>query len=143
MSHSHHRLFDLSEQHCRDLLSSHRPRLGRMAFAEGGDPNWPAVLPVNYVYHDGHIYVRTFEGSKLFAALRQQRVAFEIDVIDASWEEGWSVVVVGPLRLVDDVDERATIEPLLHSWVAGAAQHLVRLDIEHLSGREIVGAPPP
>lgn len=135
-----HRMLELTEAQCRERLARHRPRLGRMAFAEDGDPAWPVVLPVNYAYQGGRIYVRTLEGSKLYAALRQQRVAFEIDVVDDSWEEGWSVVALGPLRTVDDPDERATVAPGLRSWAAGGIQHLVRLDVEQLTGREILRA---
>lgn len=136
------RIFELDELQCRQLLASHKQRLGRIAFAEAGDPNWPSVLPVNYAYHDGRIYIRTLEGSKLYAALRHQQVAFEIDAVDEQWREGWSVVALGPLELVVDAAEQATVEPLLRSWVAGGDQRMVRLDIRQLTGREVVGGPP-
>ena len=91
-------LIELSEEHCRELLDQHRPTVGRVAFADDHNPDWPMVLPVNYVWVGGDIYFNTFEGSKLFAALRSQRVAFEIDEVDDDLRCGWSVVVVGPSR---------------------------------------------
>lgn len=112
-----------------------------MGFAEAGDPDWPTVLPINYVYLDGEIYVRTFEGSKLYAALRRQRVAFEIDVADERWSEGWSVVALGALELVEDADIQAEIDATLDSWASGT-RHVLKLDIEQLTGRRIIGTSP-
>lgn len=142
MSRSHHRIIDIAEHRCRELLATHTSRLGRVAFAEDGDPDWPTVLPVNYAYHDGAIYFRTIEGSKLFAALRRQRVAFEIDAINDSWGEGWSVVALGSLDVVVDPDDEAAVDGMLDSWVADDTETLVRIAIEELSGREVIGPPP-
>lgn len=139
MSQSHHRMFELTEQQCRDSLANHTPRLGRLAFAEDGDPNWPTIMPVNYAYFEGHVFIRTFEGSKLYAALRRQRVAFEIDAVDADWQQGWSVVALGTLELVTDPEQRAAVADVLTSWAADDTMHLVRLDIAQMSGREILG----
>lgn len=139
MDSTHHRMYELTEQQCRQRLEGHDVRVGRIAFAEDNDPNWPMVLPVNYAYYSGHIFIRTFEGTKLYAALRRQRVAFEIDAIDDGWAEGWSVVAVGALELVDDPEERAAVGAVLHSWLVDAAQHIVRLNIQQLSGRQIIG----
>lgn len=135
-------MFELTEQQCRESLATHTPRLGRVAFAEDGDPNWPAIMPVNYAYHDGRVFIRTFEGSKLYAALRRQRVAFEIDTVDEEWLQGWSVVAVGTLDVVTNPLERAAVSWKLTSWAADDTQHLVRLDIERVTGRKIVGGPP-
>jgi hypothetical protein len=134
------RIVELATQRCLDLLSTHRPRLGRVAFAEDGNPDWPTVLPVNYAFHDGQIFFRTFEGSKLYAALRRQRVAFEIDVVDSAWTQGWSVVALGTLEVVHDPADRAAVDETLHSWATDRTGQLVRLDIETLTGREIFGA---
>lgn len=141
MSRSQHRIIQIDEQRCRELLATHTPRLGRVAFAEGADPDWPSVLPVNYAYHDDAVYFRTFEGSKLYAALRHQRVAFEIDDLDPQWREGWSVVALGQLDIVRDPAVIATVAPALTSWAAGDDEQLVRLAVAQLSGREVMGPP--
>ena len=132
------RVFELTERECRAHLERHGHRLGRLAFAENGDPNWPTVLPVNYASHDGEIFIRTVEGSKLYAALRRQRVAFEVDEVDLAWSQGWSVVALGTLDVVRDDRQRAAVDAVLQSWVTHIDEHLVRLDVLHLSGREIV-----
>lgn len=139
MTHSQAGIITLSDDQCRDLLSTHQARLGRVAFAEEGQAAWPSVLPVNYAYSGGSVFFRTPEGSKLYAALRQQRVAFEIDEVDDDWQQGWSVVALGRLDLVRDPDVRISVSETLQSWVADATEHLVRLDIEQLTGRRIIG----
>jgi len=134
------RVSELTETQCREHLERHEHRLGRLAFAEGGDPNWPTVLPVNYAYHDDDVFIRTVEGSKLYAALRRQRVAFEVDAVDLDWRQGWSVVALGTLEIVRDRHLSATVDAVLRSWVAQAGEQLLRLDIERMTGREILGA---
>lgn len=142
MARSHHRIVELDEQRCRELLTDHGPHVGRVAFAEDGDPDWPTVLPVNYTYHDGDIFFRTFVGSKLFAALRRQRVAFEVDEIDDVLRTGWSVVALGSLDVVQDPAAAAAIDDTLESWAADHEEQLVRIAIEQLSGREVIGPGP-
>lgn len=139
MSREKHRILEIDEEQCRRLLATNEQRLGRVAFAEGGDSNWPSVLPVNYAYHDGAVYFRTFEGSKLYAALRHQRVAFEVDRIDDEWHEGWSVVALGSLDIVRDPQVRGTLNQILTSWATDSDEQLVRLAIERISGREVIG----
>jgi nitroimidazol reductase NimA-like FMN-containing flavoprotein (pyridoxamine 5'-phosphate oxidase superfamily) len=139
MTRDKHRITELDEQQCHDLLTAHAARLGRVAFAEGGDPDWPTVLPVNYAYVDGAVYFRTFEGSKLYAALRHQRVAFEVDAIDAAWHDGWSVVALGSLDVVRDRALMAVVDADLASWAAGSSEQLVRLEIDQLTGRRVIG----
>ena len=133
-----HRVYELTEQECHARLERHEHRLGRLAFADDGDPNWPTVLPVNYAYHDREIFFRTVEGSKLYAALRRQRVAFEVDHVDLAWNQGWSVIAIGTLDIVRDDGQRAAIDAVLHSWVTNLDEQLVRLDVEQLTGREII-----
>jgi nitroimidazol reductase NimA-like FMN-containing flavoprotein (pyridoxamine 5'-phosphate oxidase superfamily) len=108
-----------------------------LAFAEDRNPDWPMILPINYSYVDGNIFFRTFEGSKLFAALRRQRVAFEVDEIDEEVRHGWSVVVVGPLDTVRG-DYPAAVRAL-QSWASDKPEHVVRLTVQQITGREVMG----
>lgn len=139
---SQHRIIELDADASRDLLARHRTRVGRVAFAEDGDPDWPTVLPVNYAYQNGQVYFRTFEGSKLYAALRHLRVAFEVDHVDQSWQEGWSVMVRGTLVLVQDAATRDAIEGALTSWATGGDEQLVALSTEEITGRRVIGPTP-
>jgi uncharacterized protein len=139
MTRSHARLITLSEGQCRDLLRTHQTGVGRIAFAEDGNAEWPSILPVNYAYRDGAIFFRTFEGSKLYTALRRQRVAFEIDDVDKDWRQGWSIVALGTLDVAREPGEHNSVDQMLRSWAADEREHLVRLDIERLTGREVIG----
>jgi nitroimidazol reductase NimA-like FMN-containing flavoprotein (pyridoxamine 5'-phosphate oxidase superfamily) len=138
MSRAHHRIVELDAERCHTLIAGVGSGLGRVAFADGGDPNWPVVLPVNFVALDGAIYFRTFEGSKLYAALRRQRVAFEVDAIEPTWRSGWSVLALGRLDIVRDPDIAAAVDAVLTSWAAGGEQ-LVGMTVEDVSGREVFG----
>jgi nitroimidazol reductase NimA-like FMN-containing flavoprotein (pyridoxamine 5'-phosphate oxidase superfamily) len=142
MTRSHTGIITLSEEQCRELLKTHKARLGRVAFAEGGQTAWPTILPVNYTYWDGSVYFRTLEGSKLYTALRQQRIAFEIDEVQDQWRQGWSVVALGRLDIVRDPTVRASVDEQLRSWAADATEQLVRLEIEQLTGRRVIDTTP-
>ncbi len=135
MSETEIALLALSPEECRDLLAKHRPRLGRLAFV---DQDRPVVLPMNFVAHGDAIYFRTARGSKLTAALRVQLVAFELDHVNEVWEDGWSLLAFGRLRVVTDPDELEQVQRLpLQPWARGDKPYFLRLDIESLSGRRI------
>ena len=120
-------LATLDADQCRALLVTHRPRLGRLAFVDG---EWPIVLPVNFALDGDVVYFRTAAGSKLDAAVRCDRVAFQLDRVDEVWEEGWSVLAFGHLRVVDYPDEPAPARRLrLRPWASGDKPHYLRLEI--------------
>ena len=129
-------MIELSADECRHLLANHRPRLGRLAFVDGG---WPLVLPMNYIAEGDLVYFRTAPGSKLHAALRAQHVTFQVDHVDDVWEEGWSVLAFGRLRLLTDEEELARVRAWpLRPWAGGDRPHYLRLDVESFSGRRLV-----
>jgi nitroimidazol reductase NimA-like FMN-containing flavoprotein (pyridoxamine 5'-phosphate oxidase superfamily) len=130
-------LSPLTVDECRSLLVTHRPRLGRLAFVTG---EWPLVLPMNYALDGDVVYFRTAAGRKLFAASRYARVTFQVDHVDEVWEDGWSLLAFGWLRVVDDRAELARVRHLpLRPWAGGDKPHFLALDIDSLSGRRIVG----
>jgi nitroimidazol reductase NimA-like FMN-containing flavoprotein (pyridoxamine 5'-phosphate oxidase superfamily) len=121
------------------LASQH---LGRVVLIDGLGP---AAFPVNYVM-DGHtVLFRTDEGSKLDAALRGARVAFQVDGADEASRTGWSVLVRAEAVEVVDSDDLARVCQLpLYAWAPGAKTHYVRLLPALLTGRRIAvpdGAP--
>jgi uncharacterized protein len=130
-------LSTLTVDECRDLLVTHRPRLGRLAFVAD---DWPLVLPMNYALDGDVVYFRTAAGRKLFAASRRPRVTFQVDHVDEVWEDGWSLLAFGWLRMVEDPGELARVRHLpLRPWAGGDKPHFLALDIDSLSGRRIVG----
>lgn len=109
--------------------------IGRIVFT---DRALPAVQPVNFLLEDGCVIIRTGEGTKLAAALRDTVVAFEIDDYDARTGSGWSATVVGRAESVSDAADRARLARLpLRTWAPGTRDQFIRIRPEYISGRRI------
>jgi nitroimidazol reductase NimA-like FMN-containing flavoprotein (pyridoxamine 5'-phosphate oxidase superfamily) len=68
-----------------------------------------------------------------------RQVTFEVDYVDEVWEEGWSVLAFGRLRMLTDEDELAEVRQApLRPWAPGDRPHYLRMDVESLSGRRIL-----
>ena len=125
----------LSVDECMRLLTTHLPRIGRVGFVADGKP---VILPVNYVFFEGSVIFRTDAGAKLTAAAGGQFVAFEVDEVDLTWREGWSVVVQGRAEEVLDTVEVERLAALpLRPWVRGDKASFVRIMSTEISGRRI------
>ncbi|MFD9483675.1 pyridoxamine 5'-phosphate oxidase family protein [Streptomyces sp. NPDC059991] len=107
--------------------------LGRVVFTQGA---LPAVRPVNHLMDGDDIIVCLHEGAA-FASLDAPGpgsavvVAYEADAIDPDTHLGWSVVVTGYARLIED---RATLDRFTKTfrpWAAGTmkAALLIRSDL--------------
>jgi nitroimidazol reductase NimA-like FMN-containing flavoprotein (pyridoxamine 5'-phosphate oxidase superfamily) len=94
-------LEELSEQACRLLLDA--VAVGRIAFVVEG---MPVILPVNYrvLNNDSglSIVLRARSGHTIDGA--PHHVAFQIDGTDHGHQQGWSVLVRGELRHLDEVE---------------------------------------
>jgi uncharacterized protein len=127
---------ELTKSECFALLSGQR--LGRVAVV---DDQGPIVFPVNFVLDRHMVVFRTDEGTKLDAAARGSRVAFEIDGTDEAARTGWSVLVRGEATEVTDPAELARLRKVrLSPWAPGPKTHYVRILPAKLTGRQI-GAP--
>jgi uncharacterized protein len=128
------RVHDLDVDTCLQLLAQRR--VGRLAFVEEG--GHPVVLPVNYLLDRGSVLIRTGEGSKLAAAVRKARVAFEVDEIDEDLQIGWSVVVKG---IADELWQGAELDRAralpLTPWAPGDRQHYLIIMSSAVTGRRI------
>jgi len=129
----HPQLQDLGPDECRARLSTHG--VGRVAVST---PDGPAVVPVNYEVVEDNIAFRTTPGSAPAAAVGAD-VAFEVDHVNEVMSQGWSVLAVGPARVVTDPDEvrklidRAHTEP----WAGGEREMWVSIRPRRLTGRRI------
>jgi nitroimidazol reductase NimA-like FMN-containing flavoprotein (pyridoxamine 5'-phosphate oxidase superfamily) len=114
--------------------------IGRIAYQSRFGP---AVLPVNYQWHDGAIVFRTARHSALDQDLEtgiaggDYNVAFEIDEIDTAGRQGWSVLIQGPAHHVSEDErqsaERAGVQP----WPAGDRELFIRIVPHRVTGRRI------
>lgn len=113
--------------------------LGRLAVV---GPDGPEIFPVNYGVADGHIVIRTHQGTKLRLATLG-RVAFEADHFDPVSLKGWDVQARGLARDVTDaLDEISTALRAVEivPWVAGEKTHRIAILDPVVTGRRLVAA---
>lgn len=78
----------LTPDECVEILA--RNHVGRLAYARA---NHIGIEPLHYVYHDGWLYGRTSEGTKMtITGYSWHPVAFEVDEIEGIFQ--WRSVVV-------------------------------------------------
>jgi nitroimidazol reductase NimA-like FMN-containing flavoprotein (pyridoxamine 5'-phosphate oxidase superfamily) len=127
------RLERLDEAECLRLLRS--GTLGRVGVHIAGSP---AILPVNYGLLDDDVVFRTAPGTKLSSALMGVQVAFEVDHVDVSTGEAWSVLVVGYAEEIRDEETLARVNALgLQSWSPEHLAFVVRIRVRQLTGRRV------
>jgi len=123
----------IPEAECRHLLGG--AEIGRVVVSVGA---LPAALPVTYRVIGDTIVFRTAPGSKLTAAVDKTVVGFEVDELDPLSRSGWSVLVVGTSQVVSDPGEIADLDEIgVHSWLAVAPPHYVKIHIDRISGRRL------
>jgi len=128
---AHPVLEHLTTQQCVDHLAA--GGVGRIVLSTGPGP---VAFPVNFVFVDGTIIFRT---SDAMVGAITGVVAFEVDHIDETMGEGWSVLVRGHARLIEEPEERLTIAHLdLEPWAGGARLNVVGITPSELTGRVIV-----
>lgn len=126
----------LAREECLALLRGHG-FLARIAFA---DEAGPQIRPVNYVADpDREVVVFcTAATSTLGRLAAGSRVVVEVDESRPLYNAGWSVIVQGPLRRVEDPTEvRRLAGGPLRSWAEPSPPVWVEVPIEEISGRRI------
>lgn len=124
----------LDVQSCIELVES--TPIGRIGFWTN---DAPLVLPVNFVWFEDTIVFRTLEGQKLAAAAEGQTVCFEVDDWDQANRTGWSVVITGSARVVDEWAEIEQLEHLgLIPWAREAWRPIwIRVEPFEITGRSL------
>ena len=129
-------LEDLGRDEALGLLD--RVPIGRVAMTEKA---LPAIRVVNFALDQGDVVIASRPGSKLDALLGGAVVAFEADAYDAELCTGWTVVVVGRARVVNDADDERRLTARLRAWVPlDDGSRFVRIDTAMISGRRVVRA---
>lgn len=112
--------------------------VGRVGFTSRA---LPALRPVSHLVERGHVIIRSHEGSEIVSAASTERgavVAYEADSIDVASRTGWSVLVVGLARLIEDPREAAHYRRELPPLVPGDGGSVIRIYPELVSGFELV-----
>ena len=124
-------LESLTADQCREHLAA--GGIGRIVLSTGSGP---VAFPVNFVFTDGAVVLRT---SDAMTAKVSGVVAFEVDHIDEAMSGGWSVLVRGHARLIEDPDERAVAAHLnVEPWAGGARLNVISIEPFEITGRVIV-----
>src|SRR5580698_7492206 len=126
---------ELDEAECLRLIA--QGGIGRIAYQSRFGP---AVLPVNYKWHDGAVVFRTTQHSPLDEDLQtgiaggDYKVAFEIDDIDAVGRQGWSVLIQGPAHHVSEAERESVLKAGVEPWPSGEKELFVRIIPSHVTG---------
>ncbi len=116
------------------LLRS-RP-VGRLAYIDAGEP---MITPVNHGVDGSTVVFRSLAGGKLDAAIIGAPVAFHLDDYDPVRRSGWSVLVRGTARIIDDVERVDRLEHTLETWAdpEGGRTTWVQIVADEVSGRRL------
>lgn len=107
-------------------------KLGRVVVNLSEDVD---IFPVNYVVHEGKVYFRSAEGTKLSWLTFNPQVIFEADSFTE--EDAWSVIVKGEAEVLTRNDDIAKAEELeLHPWVPTIKRNFVVITPKAVSGRQ-------
>jgi nitroimidazol reductase NimA-like FMN-containing flavoprotein (pyridoxamine 5'-phosphate oxidase superfamily) len=125
---------ELSEAECNELLAGHH--FGRLGVVADGAVS---IFPVNYVFSDGRVAIKTDPGTKLSAAALG-RVGFEIDEVNEASRSGWSVMISGTgydvTDSIDTASEQVRQFPV-DTWVPGERANWLRIEPTSITGRRI------
>jgi uncharacterized protein len=126
-------LEQLSQDECLLLMAS--VSVGRIVYTRRA---LPAVELVNFALHHGDIIIRTDSGGRLAVATQHSVVAFEVDLLDADEQAGWSITAIGKSCDVTDPAEIGQLQKIgLTSWAPGVREHFIRISPEILNGRRL------
>ena len=134
----HPELSELTTQQCAAHLQA--GGVGRVVLVTD---RGPVAHPLNFAMSEGDVVVSTTveHAARLEA---QPKVSFQIDRVDESMGEGWSVLVTGSARRVDEPDEVLSLAGLgLAPWAGGPRHALVRIRPDETTGRVIAQAVAP
>jgi hypothetical protein len=123
----------LTTQQCREHLAG--GGVGRFLFVEAG--RGPVAIPLNYLMDGDDVVFRTASQVGIADAVRQQ-VSFDVDHIDDTLSEGWSVLLSGTARIITDPAELQHATALgIEPWAGGDRDVYVRLSASQITGRRI------
>ena len=124
-------LESLTAEQCQAHLAA--GGIGRIVLSTGSGP---VAFPVNFVFTGGAVVLRT---SDAMMAKVSGVVAFEVDHIDEAMSEGWSVLVRGHARQIEDSEERVVAAHLdIEPWAGGARLDVISIEPFEITGRVIV-----
>ncbi|MCZ0983213.1 pyridoxamine 5'-phosphate oxidase family protein [Streptomyces diastatochromogenes] len=132
---------EIDESECWALLDDHG--VGRVAVMSGDGPE---IFPMNYQVVGSEVLLMTGEDTLLArAAASGAVIAFEEDRVDEAFSQGWSVLLVGPVRRVSNQVTAHALKQTAYStpWAGTERDTVVVLSPRRVTGRRVSvpGAP--
>jgi nitroimidazol reductase NimA-like FMN-containing flavoprotein (pyridoxamine 5'-phosphate oxidase superfamily) len=126
-------LVAMDEDECRGYLAG--GGVGRVIFRSS---DRPLALPVNFKTLAGDIIFRSADDGEIAAIASGEPVSFEVDRIDDTMREGWSVLATGtvdPVRGAEQIQRMRALD--IEPWAGGERHSYFRLSITKLTGKRI------
>jgi nitroimidazol reductase NimA-like FMN-containing flavoprotein (pyridoxamine 5'-phosphate oxidase superfamily) len=124
----------LTTEQCREHLAG--GGVGRFLFVE--PRRGPVAIPVNYLMDADDVVFRTGEQTSVADAVGQPQVSFDVDHLDDTLSEGWSVLLSGTARILTDPAELEHAAALgIDPWAPGDRDVYVRMSPSQITGRRI------
>lgn len=130
------RIEPIDRDECLRLLAT--APVGRVVVT---DQALPTVILVTLALDGDDVVLRASRGSRLARGASGAVVAVEVDDVSAAEHTGWSVVVTGEARVVDDPAEEERLDSLLRPWVPGRKNVFLRVSTTVVTGRRVVSLP--
>ena len=131
-------LKEVGPAECFELIES--KSVGRIGYCSAGGA---VMLPVNHALVGGEIVVRIAPSGQTARYLRDNGpkadLSFEVDEADDYTESGWSVLVTGTARVVQEESVLSVTDPPV-PWPAGGYWEYVRIQPNRVTGRRLVPA---
>ena len=126
---------ELTTAECWSLLEG--SNLGRLAVVHADGT--PDIFPINYLTHEGAVFIRTAYDSKLLHIRHNPVVAFEVDgQTDDVW---WSVVIKGTAaRAPMDAETRESGIDRLVTASPTRKEFVMKLTVSAITGRRFAKA---
>ncbi|MEA5155812.1 pyridoxamine 5'-phosphate oxidase family protein [Raineyella sp.] len=124
----------LDPDDCRALLRTQE--VGRVAWTS--PVAGLLILPVNYVVRNGMVVFRTSRASVLAELAEGHEVSFQVDDIDVSTGNGWSVMLQGVSSTPADEAQLTALRadgPM--PWAKGDRDLFITVQVREISGRVV------
>src|SRR5437762_11892090 len=93
-------LKQFTEEEALSLLSE-----GRLGHLGCVTQEGPYVVPINYIFHDGNIYIHSFWGAKIEALRQNPKVCLQVDKLEHEYK--WSsAIAFGQYEEITNPDDR-------------------------------------
>lgn len=124
----------LTPAQCREHVAA--GGVGRFLFDEPG--RGPVAIPVNFRMDGDDVIFRTSGYGVIAGGVRQPQVSFDVDHLDETRGEGWSVLMTGSARTITEPAELDRVHRLdIEPWAGGQRPDYVRIVVTEVTGRRI------